>query len=220
MALALPGCVQNEAPDSPSQALHIPGVFSIMKRISWRLAILAAIFAAVSASSSQAITISGGALYADANEQILLTFDHSDAAHYDLMLLSSPVEMTTFNNRTSVSGQSMNLGSFNAGTELVFRLDVTEKSGQSYSWFSGNSGRNTDNTDHIQFTQIGANTWRIGWEDLSLFDSGYDGDYNDLIVTITGVQCPVVPEPATVALVGIGAGLIGAFSRRRRRSLI
>ena len=84
------------------------------------------------------------------------------------------------------------------------------------SWYTGPASRNSDGTVHAIVTFLGNNTWEIAWEDLDFNSPSYDGDYNDLIVTVKGT---VIPEPGTLALVGIGlASLTGLVRRRRNRS--
>lgn len=77
-------------------------------------------------------------------------------------------------------------------------------------WWSKNS--KNDYEDHMVTYKIEGlaglgNTWLIFMEDLPLGLS--DKDYNDFVVEITASAGPVVPEPATIALLCFGALLLG-----------
>nr|HPM43188.1 PEP-CTERM sorting domain-containing protein [Candidatus Omnitrophota bacterium] len=107
-----------------------------------------------------------------------------------------------------------NLGSFTAGTELVFGIYVTNTG---YVYSMGPGSRNPDGLMHATVDFIAPGVANVGFEDLY---GGGDMDYNDNIFQFRGSIAPDphsnVPEPATMALFGIG-GLVMAFVRRNRR---
>lgn len=107
-----------------------------------------------------------------------------------------------FNNHNSAVGSTVNLGSFAANTELVFRLHVNN-TGRDF--FSGYANRNPDNHVHARVQQnYGVNTSLLSFEDL------YGGpfNYNDLSFTFTNtdttIQANSVPEPTSTLLLFFG----------------
>jgi hypothetical protein len=95
-------------------------------------------------------------------------------------------------------------------------------------WHS-DSNLNADGADHMvayqgqddlvkspsgRYSVWDDSTYLLGWEDLRA--TGWDQDYNDFVVFVSGVSTSV-PEPTTFALMSLGLLGIGASRRRRSR---
>jgi hypothetical protein len=121
-------------------------------------------------------------------------------------------DLFIFNNQASPVGSMVNLGSFPIGTELEFRLFVTNTGN---NFFSGPASRNPDDTAHARVQ----NAWMSGTTLVS-FEDLFDGpfNYNDLSFSFTNTSAAVdtVPEPASLVL--LGTGLLGLTTIRRKLS--
>jgi hypothetical protein len=183
-------------------------------------ALLLAIVSVVSPANAGAIlgepVLGGRLVVASAGQDVIAQFLGSDAGYYDSLYFDG--ESRIFGKETPIDTR-VNLGSFNAGTELVFRMYVRD-TGSSY--FTGDAQRNPDGLAHaLTLTSFDASTGTyvttVGLEDLY---NGGDRDYNDLSFRLFNVidpPTPSIPEPATLALLGLGLTGIG-FQQRRRMS--
>jgi hypothetical protein len=132
------------------------------------------------------------------------------AAYTDVLYLDSPANSfgIIFDNNAPV-GTSFDLGTFYAGTELVFRIHVNETG---YDFFTGPGSRNPDGLVHAvainNYLGLPNKTY-VGFEDLF---GGGDKDYDDIKFSVT-----VVPTPAPFFLIGSGIGAMALMRRMRRK---
>ena len=159
----------------------------------------------------------GESVYASGGDVQVTFLGKGVATYTDLLWLSSPGSAYSspstpiFNNQTSPANSVVDLGSFSAGTELVFGM--TDQN-VSQTFYTGPASRNPDNTVHAYVVNnypANGSTY-IGFEDLGT-NNGADFNYTDVQFTFTGIT-GAVPEPSTVALVGLGAA--GLIVRRRK----
>jgi hypothetical protein len=120
-------------------------------------------------------------------------------------------DLFIFNNQMSPVGSTFNLGSFALGTELEFRLFVTNTND---NFFSGPSSRNADGVAHARV--------QSNWEPITTlvsFEDLFNGpfNYNDLSFSFTNTAA-IDPIPEPTSLVLLGTGLVGLLARRRMRA--
>jgi hypothetical protein len=192
-----------------------------MKTIALAAAALlasASVFAAAPASATLVVNAStiGKRVIVQNTGTVTATFERADADLASSLYLVGR-DGAIFQNKVSTVGSTVNLGSFAAGTELVFRLDVpgTSYFGPAASYFTGAGSRNPDGVAHAAVSMANGRTY-VGFEDLNAWIS--DCDYNDLVFSFTNTATAAVPEPATWAAMLLGFGMVGAGMRTRRRS--
>lgn len=180
------------------------------------------VFLALWATSAAAVPIAapnteGLKVFASGGE-VVATFQGSTASYSnDLFLDNGDNDFTNdillFNNKSTPVGTSLSLGTFAAGTELVFRLYVRNTG---YSFFSGPDGRNPDGHAHARVQSA----WQAGTTLVS-FEDLYNGrfDFNDLSFSFTNTQgsnLPAVPLPAAATLLLAAIGCLAIVRRSAR----
>jgi RHS repeat-associated protein len=103
--------------------------------------------------------------------------------------LSQPTGQALIANATFNVGASATVGTFTAGTTLVFYISTPEF-GTTY----------LSTSDHAQVVSDGPEAWIISWEDFN------DFDFNDLVTRISYAAAAGPPDEQTY---GIGSGLHG-----------
>jgi hypothetical protein len=111
---------------------------------------------------------------------VTLTVLRGETADFDnLVGLASPADTDLYLSKAADEGDQFDLGSFAAGTELVFRITTP----QGATYFTGPGDRNPDSLVHANVVQISENIFWVGWEDLF---GGGDSDYDDVFVQLCG----------------------------------
>jgi len=123
-----------------------------------------------------------------------------------------------FDNHSTANGTVVDLGTFAAGTEIVFGLYV-DSTGDTF--YDGPASRNFDGFVHAYMVNdyLGmADTTYVGFEDLNGL-TGSDWNYIDQVYSFTGaVGSSSVPDTAsTMALLGLGLVSLGALASRRQQ---
>jgi len=118
-----------------------------------------------------------------------------------------------FNNQITPVGNSVSLGTFAAGTELIFRLHVNDTG---YDWYTGPASRNADGLFHARVQENWApNTTLVSFEDLYGTPEGEWG-FNDLSFSFTNTKSggTSVPESSPFILMMVGLGLLSLARRK------
>jgi hypothetical protein len=177
---------------------------------------LGVIAALALASPSMALPILGAKVIVAETGNVTATYlGHSAAISNDLYLNSPSNGLgIIFNNHATPIGTTFNLGTFTAGTELIFHIHAHRSGGADMTprdYYTGPADRNADGIMHaIVDSAYGPNTTFVGFEDIW---GGGDLDYDDLKFSFTNTKSEALPEPATLLLFGSGLGSLALTKR-------
>lgn len=165
----------------------------------------------------------GLSVYSSGDDDIIATYQGNSASYSnDLYLMMNEFgtpgddgdfsnDLFVFNNHSSAIGSTVNLGSYDLGVELIFRLYVNNTG---YDYFTGEASRNPDGQAHARVDE----NWLVGTTLVS-FEDLYNGPfvYNDLSFSFTNTASTpppsLVPAPAPLGLLSIG--IIGMLYAKR-----
>ena len=143
------------------------------------------------------------------DENVYATFISQGSAFTNLFSIEEPIQVPLFIDDLATPGDTES-ALFIGPTEIILRLDVFLQNNYLYTLFTGPGSRNPDGLIHAIFIPFAPNAWYLAFED------SFNFDLDDVVVAIYGI--PVIPEPFTLGLVGLGLTAGGALVRRRRRA--
>ncbi len=109
-----------------------------------------------------------------------LTFMGSSAGYTSELWLWAPEQVWVGTGHETDTGNTVSVGTYAEGSELMFAIVVTDTGD---TFYSGPSSRNVDGFDHAAITYAGDCGWVVGFEDQL---GGGDQDFNDIQLTISG----------------------------------
>jgi hypothetical protein len=158
----------------------------------------------------------GQQLYAQGGEVTITYLGWQGASYYEDLFLYSPANGFGyfFPNHSTAAGTTISLGSFSAGTELIFGIYVYDTGNYFYD---GPASRNFDNVVHAyMINDYGSpDTTYVGFEDLA--NGVSDFNYKDEVYTFTGARAASTPESGTtLSLLALGVGAVLAVGRQKQ----
>jgi hypothetical protein len=189
-----------------------------VKTPRWLQTLTASALSLAMAGTAQAAAIAApgteGFSVIAAGGEVSATFE-GNAGGYTALVYLDNNSTALFNNQLTAGGTTLSLGSFAAGTELVFRLHVNDTGD---NFYTGPASRNMDQFAHarVQANWLPGITL-VSFEDLSGIPEGINA-FNDLSFSLKGVTVSAVPEPTGMALALVGVLAVLARSSQRSKA--
>lgn len=173
----------------------------------WILSIALALATLTAPAHALIVTADQRLLTTHKDERVYATFISQGSPYTSIFSIEEPIQAPLFIDDLATPGDTES-ALFIGPTEIVFRLDVFLQNNYLYTLFTGPGSRNPDGLTHAIFIPFAPNAWYLAFED------SFNFDLDDVVVAVYGV--PVIPEPFTLGLVGLGLTAGGAMIRRRR----
>ena len=164
-----------------------------------------------------AAAIIGGSVIVQNTGEVIATYRGNSAQFSNDLYLDSPDGFfrtsIIFNNHASPIGSICDLGSFTAGTELIFHLHVNDTGND---WFTGPASRNDDGKPHARITDALVADREPGRVRGPARYAGRQRRIQRSGVLVYQHRIGVVPEPGTYALFAAGIVMLLGLQRSRR----
>jgi hypothetical protein len=162
----------------------------------------------------------GEELFASGGPVYVTDLGPTGASFDEQIFMASPdngVNNLFMDNHSTPNGTTFYLGTFAAGTEIEFGLDIL--AGVQNIWYDGPGSRNADGVVHAYMVNNYeglADTTYVGFEDEAF--PGGDFNYIDERYAFTGVGAQNAPDASsTMPLLGMGVTALACFARRFRK---
>ncbi len=165
------------------------------------------VFGAFGAASAAYINPATNQIEAEGRGDILVRFDFFSAAYSSDVVSVDYGGGVLFNNQTDPIGTTVNIGSFAAGEEVNFQINVLNTG---LSYVTGLGSDNFDGVVHALLDLEPSGAIRVAFEDLL---NGGDLDYNDVVFTVYET-----PIPAAGLLLLSGLAGLGFAARGRKKA--
>lgn len=120
--------------------------------------------------------------------KVTVRFKGKETAFDDELWLAYPEDKLIFKASSSNLGQTYDVGTFAAGTRLIFALKTPV--GKAYYT---DSSLNRDGCDHVRKLQLGTDRWELRWEDMYGL---CERDFNDVVLDISVADATESADPA------------------------